>query len=71
MWRADHSSRGVLPNVMRRCVWSRNPKNKETMARVGSQRYRKKKNKTSQSITVEIELIIYVLVNLVSQLVFG
>ena len=25
--RADHSSRGVLPNVLRRCVWSRNIKN--------------------------------------------
>jgi hypothetical protein len=24
MWRADHSSRGVLPTVARRCVWSRN-----------------------------------------------
>jgi hypothetical protein len=23
--RADHSSRGVLPTVMRRCVWSRKP----------------------------------------------
>ena len=37
--RADHSSRGVLPNVMRRCVWSRNLKNVETMARVGAQRH--------------------------------
>ena len=25
--RADHSSRGVLPTVLRRCVWSRNIKN--------------------------------------------
>jgi len=25
--RADHSSRGVLPSVLRRCVWSRNIKN--------------------------------------------
>ena len=25
--RADHSSRGVLPTVVRRCVWSRNIKN--------------------------------------------
>jgi len=23
--RADHSSRGVLPTVVRRCVWSRKP----------------------------------------------
>ena len=27
MRRADHSSRGVLPTVVRRCVWSRNIKN--------------------------------------------
>jgi hypothetical protein len=26
--RADHSSRGVLPTVVRRCVWSRNTKNR-------------------------------------------
>jgi len=25
--RADHSSRGVLPTVVHRCVWSRNIKN--------------------------------------------
>jgi len=39
MRRADHSSRGVLPNVVRRCVWSRNLKNEEAMARVGPQRH--------------------------------
>ena len=39
--RADHSSRGVLPAVVRRCVWSRNLKN-EAMTHVGSQRHRKK-----------------------------
>jgi len=38
---ADHSSRGVLPTVMR-CVWSRNLKNEEVMARVGPQRQREK-----------------------------
>jgi hypothetical protein len=37
--RADHSSRGVLPTVVRRCVWSRNLKNEEVMTRVGSQRH--------------------------------
>ena len=46
--RADHSSRGVLPTVVRRCVWSRNLKNEEAMARVGPQRHsiwrRKKMN---------------------------
>jgi len=37
-----HSSRGVLPTVMRRCVWSRNLKNEEPMVRVGPQRHKKK-----------------------------
>ena len=41
--RADHSSRGVLPTVVRRCVWSRNLKNEEAMTRVGSRGHRKKK----------------------------
>jgi len=41
--RADHSSRGVLPTVVRRCVWSRNIKNEEAVTRVGSQRHSKKK----------------------------
>ena len=30
--RADHSSRGLLPTVVRRCVWSRNLVNEETLA---------------------------------------
>jgi len=40
--RTDHSSRGVLPTVVRRYVWSRNLKNKEAMARDGPQRHKKK-----------------------------
>jgi hypothetical protein len=40
--RADHSSRGVLPTVVRRCVWSRNLKNEEAMTRVRSQRQKNK-----------------------------
>ena len=40
MRRADHSSRGVLQTVVRCCVWSRNLKNEESMARVGPQRHR-------------------------------
>ena len=28
---ADHSSRGVLPTVVRRCVWSRNIKNRRSI----------------------------------------
>ena len=31
--RIDHSSRGVLPTVARRCVWSRNLENEEAKAR--------------------------------------
>jgi hypothetical protein len=38
--RADHSSRGVLPNVARRCEWSRNLVNKEAIARTGLQSHR-------------------------------
>jgi hypothetical protein len=41
---ADHTSRGVLPTVVRRRVWSGNLKNEEAMTRVGSQRHKKKKN---------------------------
>ena len=41
--RADHSSGGVLPTVVRGCVWSRNLVNEEALARVGPQRHRKKK----------------------------
>ena len=43
MRRADHSSRGVIPTVMRRRVWSRNLKNEEDTARFGPQRHRKRK----------------------------
>jgi hypothetical protein len=34
--RADHSSRGVLPTVVRRCLWSRNLVNEEALAHGGS-----------------------------------
>ena len=40
MRRTDHSSRGVISNVVRRCVWSRNLKNEEAMASVGPQRHK-------------------------------
>jgi hypothetical protein len=36
-WRTDHSSRGSLPNVVRRCVWLRNLVNEEAIARAGLQ----------------------------------
>jgi hypothetical protein len=35
LWRADHSSRGVLPTEVRRCVWSRNLGNEEALAHWG------------------------------------
>ena len=35
--RADHMSRGVLPTVLRRRVWSGSLKNEEVMSRVGPQ----------------------------------
>ena len=35
LWRADHSSRGVLPSVVWHCVWSRNLANEEAMAHWG------------------------------------
>jgi hypothetical protein len=40
--RADHSSRGVLPTAVRRCVWYRNLVNKEDPAHWGLLRARKK-----------------------------
>ena len=39
--RADPSSRGVLPTVMRRWVWSRNLVNEESLAHWGPMRQRK------------------------------
>jgi hypothetical protein len=33
--RADHSSRGVLPTVVRHCVWSCNLRNEEAQTREG------------------------------------
>jgi hypothetical protein len=53
---ADHSSRGVLPTVVRRCVWSRNLKNEEAMTRVGSQRHSQKKKKILCEIVLTYHL---------------
>jgi hypothetical protein len=39
--RANHSSRGVLPTVARRCVWLRNLVDEEAIARAGLQSQRK------------------------------
>jgi hypothetical protein len=41
--RADQSSRGVLPTLARRCLWSGNLVTEEAMARVGPQRQIKTK----------------------------
>jgi len=55
----DHSSRGVLPTVARRCVWSRNLENKEAKARyraventttVGCNGRETKKNKETRKV---------------------
>jgi hypothetical protein len=43
--RADHSSRWVLPTLLRRWVWSRNLKNVKNVARVGPQRKKGKRFK--------------------------
>ena len=43
--RADHSSRGVLPSVLRRCVLSSNLANEETLAHWGLSRQNKQTNK--------------------------
>jgi hypothetical protein len=40
--RADHSSRGILRIVARRCMWSRNLVNEEVIVRAGLQSQRKK-----------------------------
>jgi len=45
--RAYHSSRGVLPTVVRRCVWSRNLVNKEALAHRGVVAPKNKQTKTS------------------------
>ena len=50
--RVDHSSRGVLPTVMRRCVWSRNLKNEEVVAHWGGCRA-KETNKRNLSVRTD------------------
>ena len=44
-WQANHSSRGVLPTVVRRWMWSRNLANEEAQAHGGLLRQLKKSNK--------------------------
>jgi hypothetical protein len=42
--RACHSSRGVVPPAVRRCVWSRNLVSEEALAHLGLLRQKKKKS---------------------------
>ena len=51
--RADHSSRGVLSNVMRRCVWSRNFVNEEALAHWGAVAPKTNKQTSSQNPTCD------------------
>ena len=48
MRRADQSSRGVLPTVVRRCMWSRNFVNEEALVHWGLSRRKKTKNQNIQ-----------------------
>ena len=58
--RADHSCKGVLPNVVRRSVRFRNLVNEEAMTRVGSQRNRNKKRLVIVS-TLKLLLLLLIL----------
>jgi hypothetical protein len=49
--RADHSYRGILPTVARRCVWSRNLVDEEAIARTGLQCQRIKQHTTLHYLT--------------------
>jgi len=49
--RADHSSRGVPPTVMRRCVWSRNLVKEEAMAHWGGGCHAKRKKAKDISVS--------------------
>jgi hypothetical protein len=61
----DHSSRGVLPSVTRRCVWSRNFENEEAKAR-----YRAVENTTKMGCnakkTKKKEHSFYIVPNLIT-----
>jgi len=48
--RADHSSRGILPTVVRHRVLSTNFKNEEALDRFGPQRHRKKSYSISRNL---------------------
>jgi hypothetical protein len=52
---ADRSSRGVLPNVVRHCVWSRNPVNEEALAhwKLSRQKQTNRRPNTGQQDSTE------------------
>jgi len=54
--RADHSSRGVLPTVVRRCVWSRNLANEEALAHW--ELSRQKENGIIKNATKELKMLL-------------
>ena len=49
---ADHSPRGVLPTVVRRCVWCRNLMNEEVLAHWGAVLPKKKPNKRKHKLDI-------------------
>jgi hypothetical protein len=55
--RADHSSRGVLPTLARRCVWSRDLKYEEAVTRVGPKRPIKHSNKSTNQMHQSLRFI--------------
>jgi hypothetical protein len=50
--RADPASRGVLPTVVRPCVWSRNLKNEEAKTRKWVVKASKRRNKNWKTATI-------------------
>jgi len=48
--RADHSSRGVVPSVARRCVWSRNLVNEKALTQWGLSRQKQTKCDVSDTL---------------------
>ena len=60
LWdRAYHSSRGVLPAAVRRCVWSRNLVSEDFLARWGLLRQKKKKSRIMCRTWLSVASVIY------------
>jgi hypothetical protein len=56
LWRADHSPRGGLPAVVRRCVWSGNLVNEKVVAHWGGGLSRQKQTKSLNFIILSSKL---------------